>query len=247
MQKNGKRKYDCLVFDADHTLLDYVADERAAFLALYERIGIPPTEELLALSRRASEDAWTEAGMYDVHDTRVQERYHAVYREHVREIFVRVFEKYPCPDPAVTPRLAGDMFLKNLENAGRAFAGAAETLAALSRKTGGAYRVCIATNGLSAIQRGRLEPLKNYVEKTYISEEVGAIKPLPAFFARICAEQGVEPSRCLMIGDSLSSDVAGALAFGMDCCWYNPEKTANTTPFVPTYEISALGELSEIL
>ena len=32
----------------------------------------------------------------------------------------------------------------------------------------------------------------------------------------------VEPGRVLMVGDSLTSDMAGGAAAGLRCCWYNP-------------------------
>lgn len=236
-------KYTCLIFDADHTLLDYLSDEKAAFAALYRELDMPYSEELANFSRRASEETWTAAGMYDVHDETVQKRYHHVYREHVEDIFKRIFEKYGYPKNGISPKAAGEKFLRNLENAGKLLAGAEETLAELAEK----YVVCIATNGLSSIQRGRLQPIEKYARGIYISEETGAIKPLPAFFERIFKDWQVEPKDCLMIGDSLSSDIAGARAVGMDCCWFNPHGQENASSFIPDYEITSLRELENFL
>ena len=50
------RNYEYLIFDADHTLLNYLADERAAFCALYEELGMERTEALLKESRLSSEE-----------------------------------------------------------------------------------------------------------------------------------------------------------------------------------------------
>ncbi len=235
--------YKLLIFDADHTLLDYLADERAAFVALYDELSYPQTEEILAFSRFASESTWTEAGMYDVHDKRVQETYHRVYREHVTGIFEKIFAKFGAPENKISPKAAGEKFLRYLERKGALLAGARETLAALSKN----HKICIATNGISPIQRGRLSSLKDFAAQIYISEEVGAIKPLSVFFEKICREQGVLPSECLMIGDSLSSDVAGAKAAGMDSCWYNPRGERNTASVSPDYEIRTLTELQDLL
>ncbi|MBQ7879968.1 MAG: HAD-IA family hydrolase [Clostridia bacterium] len=242
MQGNNKR-YKRLIFDADHTLLDYLADERAAFVRTYAALNMPLSEELLALSRHASETAWTEAGLYDVHDKNTQEKYHLFYRSHLEEVFTRVFAAFPCPKKDITPRLAGDMFLKELETGGNYIAGAEETLCALSDKTGGSYEIYIATNGLSEIQRGRLQGLNEYLHGVYISEEIGAIKPLPAFFNAILKD-GVKAGECLMIGDSLSSDIAGAHAVGMDACWFNPKGLRSDGAPAPEYEIRGLSELT---
>ena len=116
-------------------------------------------------------------------------------------------------------------------------------LAALSPR----YKLCVATNGLSSMQAGRLAPLSPFLCRTFISEEMGFIKPNPAFFRAMTEELGAEPSRCLMVGDSLGSDVAGANAAGMDCIWFN----RSGAPLPPAYRVKAvishLNELLEIL
>ena len=50
MEKQSKKTYRYLIFDADHTLLDYTADEREAFIKTYGEIDIPVQEELLRKS-----------------------------------------------------------------------------------------------------------------------------------------------------------------------------------------------------
>jgi 2-haloacid dehalogenase len=243
-----KRKYDWLIFDADHTVLNFLADEKDAFCALYNELRVEITGELLSASRLASEETWTQAGLYDVHEKDVQARYHTVYRSHVEDIFKRLFTEFPLlQEKGVSARVLGDKFLKNLEAGGNYMDGAKETLSALSHKTGGAYRIAIATNGLSDIQRSRLKDLEKYADEFFISEEIGYIKPLPAFFEKAFARCQTDASRCLMIGDSLSSDMAGATAVGMDCCWINVAGIQNATEIKPTYEIHCLSALISLL
>ena len=110
-----------------------------------------------------------------------------------------------------------------------------------------AYRLAVATNGLNDIQQGRLQGLKGYFSDIYVSEVINAIKPMPAFFQAVLQNANVSPAECLMIGDSLSSDVAGALHMGIDACWYNPWGKENTTQIQPTYTIRDLNELLTIL
>ena len=50
-----------------------------------------------------------------------------------------------------------------------------------------------------------------------------------------------------MVGDSLTSDIQGGINFGIDTCWLNTCKIENKTNFKPTYEISRLTEIIEIL
>jgi 4-nitrophenyl phosphatase len=40
-------------------------------------------------------------------------------------------------------------------------------------------------------------------------------KPEPTFFIELCRRMGVKPQRCVLIGDNLESDVAGAKSVGM--------------------------------
>lgn len=237
-----EKRYKYLIFDADHTLLNYLADERAAFETLYQELGISITEELMAQSRRYSEETWTEAGLYNVHEKRIQETYHALYRSHVEGIFERIFAQFGYHG-SVSAKEAGEKFLKNLEREGIACPFAEELLSKLCKK----YCVCIATNGLSPIQHGRLRRLKAYAKKVYVSEDVGTIKPLPAYFNKILSELGANPCECLMIGDSLYSDVAGAKAAGMDACWLNGTGEQNKTLFIPDFEVRSLKDLTKFL
>jgi len=41
-------------------------------------------------------------------------------------------------------------------------------------------------------------------------------KPEAIFFQELCQKLGVEPGRCILIGDNLESDIAGAARLGMD-------------------------------
>lgn len=54
-----------------------------------------------------------------------------------------------------------------------------------------------------------------HFEHLVFSFEVGSRKPDSGIFLDACRRFGVHPSECLMIGDSLGSDIAGASAVGM--------------------------------
>lgn len=51
----------------------------------------------------------------------------------------------------------------------------------------------------------------------------------------------------IIIGDELDKDVLGGIQNGIDSCWFNINKTKNSTKFKPTYEINYLLELKNIL
>ena len=236
----GGRGYRHVIFDADDTLLRYRDDERGAFSRLFLRHGITADEELLSFSNAASEEVWTETGLYNVHSPAIQRRYHELYRAHVEHVFEKILAFLAARAANVADdkktELSGtgtavsgisavsaaglrDEFLKELETGGNLVDGAAETLSALKAR---GYCISIATNGLTAIQIGRTKPLKGLFDNLFVSEAIGAIKPTAAFFERLLSKLGAEKSECLFVGDSLASDVAGANGAGIDCCLFDP-------------------------
>lgn len=217
----GLRRCKHVIFDADDTLLRYRDDERGAFSRLFLRHGVAADEELLRFSNEVSEEAWTAAGLYDVHSPAIQRRYHELYRTHVERVFCRIADYLAARGDVLRATAASlrDEFLKELETGGNLVDGAAETLSAL--KTRG-YSISIATNGLTAIQIGRTKPLKGLFDNLFVSEAIGAIKPTATFFERLLSRLGAEKSECLFVGDSLASDVAGANGAGIKCCLFDP-------------------------
>lgn len=238
------KKYTHIVFDADHTLLHYLQDEKQAFLALYKQLGVPVNDKLLAISREASETAWAEAGLYNVTNPTVQKAYHTLYRTHTEDIFKRIFAQFPCD--SISPKEAGLLFLEKLTVQGIAFDGAIELVQRLSVRCGGAYKVAIATNGLADIQHKRLQQFAPMVEKVFVSQDLDSVKPLPTFFEKMLTTLGTVAENCLMVGDSLISDIAGAKAVGMDTCWLNPNGLEDKDG-VADYTIKRLTELIPIL
>ena len=232
--------YKYLLFDADHTLIDYTADERVTFRTLLSGWGLPTDDETLRWCNQISERSWTAAGLYDVHNPVVQKEYHRLYRSHAVHIFEKIFQKFGVQ---ADTRVASQRFLLLLEERAHLLEGAEDVLQTLSKQ----YTLCLATNGLKSIQVGRTREIIGYFKKLYVSEELGVIKPLPAFFEGILSDLGAKKEECLMIGDSLSSDIAGANAVGMDCVWLNRKGKENDTPFSPTYEITSLREIFSIL
>ena len=85
------------------------------------------------------------------------------------------------------------------------------------------FRLALITNGASDTQRGRLSLLG--IEKTFdaviISGEVGAAKPDPRLFVLALKKLGVEKENAWHVGDSLKTDVAGALGAGLTAVWLN--------------------------
>ena len=58
-----------------------------------------------------------------------------------------------------------------------------------------------------------------------------------------------KPSRSevLMIGDSLSSDIAAGANYGIDTCWFNPGRIPLDGLAQPTFTIENLSQINAIV
>ena len=89
------------------------------------------------------------------------------------------------------------------------------------------FRIALLTNGFKDAQHARVNgsSLKNIFEAIITSEETGFQKPQKEIFAYALEKLQIsDPSRVLMIGDSLTSDIQGGNNFGIDTCWFNPKE-----------------------
>lgn len=129
--------------------------------------------------------------------------------------------------------------------------GTKEMLSYLSQK----YIICSASNGPYEQQLHRLDVggIKQYFDAHFISEKVGVSKPENAFFERALAQlnrdkaEAIQPAECIIIGDSLRSDIAGGIGAGFQTVWYNRKRKENTSGLCPDYEINKLIDIKEIL
>ena len=110
------------------------------------------------------------------------------------------------------------------------------------------YIQSIVTNGAKEVQDAcyHHSPIAPFMKTVAISEEVGVAKPDPRIFEIACENSGwMDKGSTLMIGDSLSSDIAGGQAYGVDTCYFNPGSKGHKAR--PSYEIRTLPEILDIL
>lgn len=107
------------------------------------------------------------------------------------------------------------------------------------------YPLTIISNGFKEVQYYKFDHsgLAKYFTHTLISEEVGINKPQPGIFEIALEHNGVTAEEALMIGDSYSSDIAGAKAAGIDQLWIHEGETEETA----TYIVPSLTDIMEIL
>ncbi|WP_434309762.1 YjjG family noncanonical pyrimidine nucleotidase [Hominifimenecus sp. rT4P-3] len=228
------RAYDWIFFDADGTLLDFATTERHALERTFRQFGYPFDEAIRKRYEDINHGLWKdfERGRITKDDV-LNNRFSRLFREIgvVRGENDRAFEK------AYQDALAEGTDVTE---------GAEEVLSYLKGK----YFLYVATNGVASTQYKRLRQsgLARYFDGIFVSEEIGFQKPQKEYFSACFAKiPGIIPERTLIVGDSLTSDMAGGQAAGMATCWFHGEEEANTEDLPITMEIRRLTELKEIL
>lgn len=226
------KRYDCVVFDADGTLLDYDAAEKAALSAGFVALGVALCDEHLRAYRAINARVW------EAYERREVDQ---------RELGARRFgELFAHIGVRADPGAFGEQYLENLGREAQLIPGSLELLQTLH----GHVRLALLTNGIGLVQRSRLNAsgLDPYFDALVISGELDVAKPDQRIFSIVLERVGnPQPDRVLMVGDSLRSDIGGAHEAGLETCWFNPQGVPNSSPYVPTYEVRSLDELSQIL
>lgn len=212
------RKYRGFLLDADNTLFDYDSAEREALEeTFHDAAPRVPLAHALEVYRPINTGWWKrfESAEVSLADLKVGR-------------FVDVLAALGVPGDA---RRTATAYLERLSRKASLLPGALSALSAL-RKAG---PLCLVTNGISLVQRGRLavSGIAEMFAAVLISEEVGIGKPDPRFFAAACSALGLPPAELLCIGDNPRADVDGARAAGIDACWYNPARAPWPGPGEP--------------
>jgi YjjG family noncanonical pyrimidine nucleotidase len=225
-------RYRWLLFDADNTLFDFDRAEAGALRLTFEQVGIAFEPAHLTRYQQVNRLVWQalEAGTISSEVMRVRR-------------FELLFDALGILADADRFSAA---YLPNLAAQSTLTPDALDVVRTLSARC----RLAIITNGLADVQRPRLEQsaIRGYIDAIVISDEVGAAKPQPAIFDTAFDRMG-GPRRdeVLMIGDSLASDIAGGVGYGIETCWYNPAALAPADGIASTYEIRRLPELLDLV
>ena len=110
--------------------------------------------------------------------------------------------------------------------------------------------LCAASNGPNEqqVNRLRVAGMLDSFDHVFISERLGAEKPSRAFFDACFAELGdIAPSETLIVGDSLTSDMAGGTAYGLRTCLFRPGTAAGERFPGVDHVVTSLLEVPELL
>lgn len=225
-------KYDIILFDADGTLMDFHRGESEAVRLTMKKMGIEPTDALALEYSKINESLWKMLERKEITKP---------------ELLVRRFEIF-CERFcfSVDPVKMARTYEEALSQRGYLFDGAEELCRKLSRK----LSLYIVTNGVDFIQKGRFShvPLHKYVKDVFISGVIGYEKPDVRYFEAVAQEiPNFDKKRALIVGDSLSADMAGGIAFGIDTCFYDPHGKGVPSDMNITYTAESYDDVYDII
>ena len=225
--------YKFLLFDLDHTLLDFDTSEDVALTQLLKEEGVADIQAYKDYYVPMNKSLWK-----DLEEKKITKQ------ELVNTRFSKMFSHFGIEKDGV---YLAERYQFYLAQQGQVFSGAMELLDSLIDR---GYELYAATNGITTIQTGRMAQsgLAPYFNQVFISEQLQTQKPDALFYEKIGQQiAGFSKEKTLMIGDSLTADIQGGNNAGIDTVWYNPQHLENTTQLHPTYEVHSYKDLLNCL
>ncbi len=229
------KKYTTLLFDADETLLDFDRDETDALSRILDECGIEKSQENISTYKGINQGLWKalERGEID--------------KPRLKQVRFRMFFDKIGYTPAEDPFTINERYLSYLSEGGNLLAGAKEIINELHCD---GYDLYIVTNGIENTQRRRLTKagiLPCFTE-IFVSETIGHQKPKKEYFDYVLTHIGEkDKSKVLLIGDSLTSDIKGALNAGITCAWLRRSPATDSGELKPDYIIDDISQVRDLL
>lgn len=230
--------YKNLFFDLDDTLWAFSLNARDAYEEMYHKYRysrfFSSFEHYYSLYERRNLELWREYAAGKV----------------TKEELNRQRYFYPLQEVGISDAALAEAYGKDalavIPTKSKLMPHAREVLRYLSAK----YNLYILSNGFKELQfrKMRSAGIDGYFKQVVLSDDIGILKPWPELFRFALSVTGARLEDSLMIGDSWESDVAGAAGVGMHQVYYNNKVSEDgELPFEPTYRISDLKELMDLL
>lgn len=228
------KKYTTILWDLDQTLLNFDRSMEYALRAVFDRYGLSIDEEIAARYEVINRSYWLRLESGELTKEQV-----TVGR------FRTLFEELGITH--VAPEQINADYQRELGNVFFYMEGAEELVTLLKEK---GYRQYVVTNGVNSTQASKMKRsgLDKIMDGVFVSELMGYPKPRKEYFdACFAAIPDVTREECILVGDSLTSDMRGAENAGVASCWFNPTGRTKDVEVRTDYEIRRLEELISIL
>ena len=220
--------------DIDNTLLDFDAYVREAMKNGIKKYGLGSYEDsMYRVFEKINTEMWMEIEQNRLtYDELLKTRWNRIFSALGISFDGYTFEKY---------------FKACLFDSAIPVEGAIDILDYLKNR----YILCAASNGPYEQQLNRLKNGKmlSYFSKVFISEKVGFSKPDKRFFDYCIKEINADskdklsPCEIIMIGDSISSDLAGAVDSGIKACYFDRQIKGCNSDLHIDYVINKLEDI----
>ncbi|PSP76351.1 haloacid dehalogenase [Halobacteriales archaeon QS_1_68_20] len=219
---------DAVLFDLDDTLVEYRRSTVEVLDAAFERAGVDPFFAVEAYHERFDEFAKTADTIEELRTA----CFAAIADERGRD---------PADGEAVAAAYAEERDQANVDP----LPGARAAVDALAAD----HRLGLVSNGTPGMQRTKLTAagLEDAFEVTVFGGAEVPPKPDPAPFERALTELGASPERAVHVGNSASTDVAGAHAAGLRSVWLRrgAEGDAAAPTPEPHHVVASPGALTD--
>lgn len=228
--------YKNLFFDLDDTLWAFSDNARDTFEEMYQKYGycrfFQSFDHYYELYQRRNLELWEEYGVGQITKDELN-----------RQRFLYPLEAMGAGDAELAKAFADDFFTA-IPTKSRLMPYVKEVLEYLSAN----YNLYILSNGFQELQchKMRSAGIDHFFNKVVLSDDIGILKPWPEIFHFALSATQSELRDSVMIGDSWDNDIAGARGVGMHQIYYNVSGRTEL-PFKPTFQISNLKELMQIL
>lgn len=217
-----------LLLDLDGTVLDFEASQDHALRETVTGLGLTWVDDHLATYAQINVELWLayERGEIEATDLRAMR-----WQRYLEALEVEADAHHVGAD-----------YLRRFAAAAHVIEGAVEAVARLADR----MTIVAVTNGFGDVQHERLERsgIAPYLSGVVVSDEVGVAKPAAQIFDAAFEVAG-HPSRdrVAIVGDSLTSDMAGGRAYGITTVWVNPAGLDHAPHPAPDRTIERLADL----
>lgn len=225
-------QYSWLLFDADGTLFDFAKAEADAIAAVLADLKLPYSPERIATYQRINQALWKELEQGNTTQAEIKTKRFALWLD--------------AMGVKADAEEIGHDYALHLSQQTTLIDGAQEVVERLAER----HKLLLITNGLKEVQRPRFERsrIRHHFADIVISAEIGIAKPDAGIFdAAFACMQQPDKQSVLMIGDSLTADIAGGHNYGLDTCWCNFKQEPRPANPPITHVIEEIQELPKIL
>lgn len=225
--------YKYLLFDLDDTLLDFKKAEKTALRRVLKKFSIDDSDRTVDLYSAINDSFWKRFEKGEI--TRAD-----IFEGRFIELSKALNLDFDTAAVSVE-------YFNELSFCGLCFPYTHILLEKLCKK---GYILAAVTNGSLLPQTGRIKAsgIAGYFKGgIHISEVIGYQKPQKEYFNAVLDALGNPPkNEILLLGDSLSSDIKGAIAMGLDNCFVNLRGQSLPPDIKPTYTVTSLEEIISV-